>query len=986
MIKILKASAGSGKTFTLVNEYINILVNAQADFVSTHNLSAWHPNAHRTVLAITFTNNSTNEMKERIVHRLYTLAGTASNLADVYRHLLEDILNDYSMFRISTIDSFFTQIVRSFTRDLGIDTIPAIELDDMSIREQAVDNMLASLNTQRDNKPLLRYLTRISNDNMERGVSWNIRDFLLKISKIILSEEYLNMPESKRADFTAVETEQENLGTRIKVADAEISGIMNQLIKYINTLDGINGRTTKSIIEKRNIESAVFYKAPDERNWFNKNKGSQAEIDRLNEYVNIINNLRRKRNTLATTLKYINITGIVSRLRNEIEKVCHDNDSILISTATNLISTIIDNCDTPFIYERVGVTTDHYMIDEFQDTSHTQWNNLLPLLAETNARGKESLIVGDVKQSIYRWRNGDWNILNTGIERHFGSNVTTRPLNVNYRSHAEIIDFNNMLYAKLIPAIDHEVSVRTGGKANIASLYGEFMQDKPESIMTGGNVSYEFFNAQNNEFYNIALAHIVEKLNEYGCCEGKRAVLVRTRYEAALVAERLIEAGIPFYSTESLRIDKNTAVQFVIAIMRRLVHSDSELHRHTLLHYAHYLGITALTTDDNILPLTAIPLTEIVPRVAHMFHLTDSTNSCNRQALDTLHDTIRRFATQNEPSLVRFLDYWENHSSSINIPLPENDCAVRIITIHSSKGLQFEHVVLLMANNSWKCGIKDHGRDTEKYAFVTPPYTACNLPSTVIDVNSGDCKNSEYEHYHREEYVNCCIDNLNTLYVATTRAKINLDIIAQICQSKRQDEAKDIRCKAFPITTMLMKLLDATPSEVAEEEDGKEIPMSTSAIQQYTGLQAADDNMLFKINKPTAEQTKGIVSHKFLSLVTTDDDVEQALQRMMIDGDITPDDILGLRQLYTRVSSHGWFNPKYRVLIERDLLHNGLIIRPDRVNILDRRAIIIDYKFGERNDKYDKQVSAYCQAYHQMGYEVEGYIYYANNDKAERVV
>ena len=988
MIKVLKASAGSGKTYSLVEEYINLLIGAQADYVSMKTFSAWHPNVHRTLLAITFTNNSTNEMKERIVRRLFELAKSESELADVCQHLLGDILNDYSMFRISTIDSFFAQIIRSFTRDLGIDTVPAIELDDMSIREQAVDNILASLNTDKANKPLLRYLIRISNENMERGANWNIRDFLLKISKIILSEEYLNLQESKKADFSTVENEQESINTKIKVLDAEISNQFDTLIALINSSEGINRTTTKSITEKRNIGASVFSKSDDERNWFNKGKGSESEIDRLNACANVINRLKKQRNTLSVTLKYINITGIVSRIRREMEQVCQENDSILISTATHLISTIIDSCDTPFIYERVGVTTDHYMIDEFQDTSRTQWNNIMPLLTETNARGKESLIVGDVKQSIYRWRNGDWNILSNDIERQFEGYIKTRPLNINRRSCAEIIEFNNMLYSKLIPKIDSEVSRRTGKTSDIASLYNDMIQEKPEDIKTGGSVSYEFHDSDNKSFYDTALDRTAQLLCEYSLCGGTRAVLVRKKYEASLVAKRLIRAGIPFYSSESLRIDTNPAVQFVISIMNRLTHSNSELYQHLLIHYANSLGISALTTDENILPLIAIPLTEIVPYVARKFHLAEGANAANRQALDTLHDTIRRFATQNEPSLIRFLGFWETHSSLINIPLPEDANAVRIITIHSSKGLQFDHVILLMAENSWKCGIKDHGYDVEKYTFIDTPYTPNNLPATAIDINSKACLDSDYEEYHRKEYINCCIDNVNTLYVATTRAKIDLHVIAQIHIPDAKSEAKkDIRCRSFSVTTLLMNILGASPAEMANVQDETHEAIQSTEIPQFLETGATDVNIPLKINyQPTTEQTYGIVCHKFLSLIKTVNDVDSALRQMVTDGDIKADETAVLSNMFAKVSTHGWFAPEYTVYIERDILHDGQVIRPDRVNIIGNQAIIIDYKFGERNDRYNHQVSTYCQAYLNMGYNVEGYIYYANDDYVERVI
>ena len=508
-IKVYKASAGSGKTYTLVYEYIKFLFNAQSLMTSAlkqggdFSMHYSSMNLHRGILAVTFTNKSTAEMKERIVMALYELAkgeredyvkklrGDIPALSGVddaeigrrAKALLTDILQDYTQFRVSTIDGFFQQVVRSFARELNLNNQYQVELDTDRILEMAVDNMLASLgNSQQSTADgqqstlLLDWLTEFASENVVDGKSWNPRSAILGLAKLILTEDYLSQKEKFGFDLKRLKEYRDHIRKIIKKFDDDLKAVCDEAQKALSGVDGKEvfgdnriSRFDYEYLKGKNYElSATFVKGAESDDltvWckkkYQKDVSLQGVVSRLHECVKRIVDLcdvagdrYKEWQTAKIVNSYIYILGILNEVDRHVMEICREKDCLIISSTSDFINKIIDNSDTPFIYEKVGVRTEHFMIDEFQDTSRLQWSNFVPLLKEAVSQGNESMIVGDVKQSIYRWRNGDWRILHEGIGKEFKDYVKDVSLGENYRSAREVIEFNNKLYAEVPKLVD----------------------------------------------------------------------------------------------------------------------------------------------------------------------------------------------------------------------------------------------------------------------------------------------------------------------------------------------------------------------------------------------------------------------------------------------------------------------------------------------------------------------------------------------------
>ena len=446
-IKVYKASAGSGKTYTLVYEYIRYLYEAYLVKSQSTDLSL---NLHRSILAVTFTNKATAEMKERIIKSLYKLSiceekkylsflrrdinelkqTTDERIAQIAMRLLTDILQDYTQFRVSTIDGFFQQIVRSFARELNLNNQYKVELEIDRILEIAVDNMLTTLGDA-NKEQLLNWLTEFASEQVDNDKSWNPRSSILALAKLITTEEYVSQKKNFGFDLKKLNEYKKNLRGIITKYEADAEDICKQASDFLLTLPAskevmfdrrkISFFAYEYLKEKKFVLSKMFSDgalSTEVKDWFKgdykKDKSLSGFAEKLNEYASRLvahclpdGDSSKEYRTAKVVVSYLYILGILNEIDEHAMQVCRENDTLLISSTADFINKIIDNSDTPFIYEKVGVTTNHFMIDEFQDTSRLQWSNFVPLLRETDDNGNESMIVGDVKQSISRWRNGD---------------------------------------------------------------------------------------------------------------------------------------------------------------------------------------------------------------------------------------------------------------------------------------------------------------------------------------------------------------------------------------------------------------------------------------------------------------------------------------------------------------------------------------------------------------------------------------------------
>ena len=538
MLTVYRASAGAGKTHKLTGEYLTLLFTG--------------PGAFRRILAVTFTNKATDEMKTRIVDELYNLAsGRKSDYVELLKStysltevqvrkqaakILIDILHDYSAFNISTIDRFFQQTMRAFTREIGLQGGYGIEMDQELVLTTAIDNLLSDLEKP-ESKDLLGWLLRFAEDKIESGGEWNLRKDIMALSREVFKESYKAFSEAVGRDIEdkkaledyknelygiirSVEATAKELGERglailnkygLKVTDFKGGSrspltLLDRLVQgemkepsatFIGLADNLDGCFTKTVsLGTRQIIGCAF---------------EDGLNDCIKGIISLFGNLTAY-NTAREIVRYYYTLGILTDVSRQIAAYREEKNVMLIADTTELLSKVIEGSDAPFIYEKTGTHVDHYMIDEFQDTSGMQWNNFRPLIEESLAHSRDNLIVGDVKQSIYRFRNSDWKLLDEQVQADFSSEeIHEETLKDNWRSCRNIVEFNNALFTTLpgvLQAVYNEaLSVsslseeqRAAFFTKIMSAYDKsFQQVPPPFMQKDGHVRIEFLSGDNEK-------------------------------------------------------------------------------------------------------------------------------------------------------------------------------------------------------------------------------------------------------------------------------------------------------------------------------------------------------------------------------------------------------------------------------------------------------------------------------------------------------
>lgn len=614
-LKIYKASAGSGKTFRLALEYLKIALSNE-----------WN---YKNILAVTFTNKATTEMKERVIEELYVLAKekpsaylsllqeemglNAFEIADRARKSLKRILHDYSRFSISTIDSFFQRVIKSFNRELGINVAYQVDLEDNLILEEAVDELLLSIE---ENPELLEWLKKFANEKIREGRGWNLKNDIQKLGSQIYNETF------KALNTTLYE----------KINDKQfISGYKNELNRLIhqfeNNLKRIgragllmmqqHGVSVDDFKYKKTGAAASFQRladcdldkwpgkrvveaADDPEAWTKQNdktnvlQAAAALQPLLNEAVSFFYKKLHEYNTAKLIVSQLYTLGILVDLQAMVRKVTQEKGVVLISDSGTLLKSIIDDSDTPFIYEKTGVFYNHFMIDEFQDTSGLQWANFRPLITNALAENHLGMVVGDVKQAIYRWRSGDWNLLAREVNIQFPANgVEEETLQKNWRSTGNVIRFNNSIFQILPQLLQQNINAEleenrlTDPEMNqqVETIYGQSLQEiANQETDNSGAIRMRFFNKpkedEKEELQESILDELVERIKEVqdmGAKAREIAVLVRKKDEAKLIADRLLKEknddsvyNFNILSSESLYVKNSSAVSFVLALLQLL--------------------------------------------------------------------------------------------------------------------------------------------------------------------------------------------------------------------------------------------------------------------------------------------------------------------------------------------------------------------------------------------------------------------------------
>ena len=1066
---VYRASAGSGKTHRLTKEYLHLLFK--------------HPYAYRHILAVTFTNKATDEMKSRIVEELaklatgeksdyiedlaYEYAETYDRIRERARKTLINILHDYSAFSISTIDRFFQQTMRAFTREIGLGGGYNIELDTNKVLREAIDSMLSDLE-KKGNKQLLDWLIRFSEEKIENGETWNIRSDIQSLSSELFKESYKALGDQLQKD--------------IEDKDA-LSDYKKMLTGFINSFEKQSQQTGEkglNIMERFGLSPEDFRNGSRSafvsfRNWANgdikapgttfmalagnidswytaktdpaiKNKIEDAYNNGLNDCViEIIAHYNNSRyyQTAYEINRYYFTLGILRDVDVKIREYTFENNIMLISDTTELLNKIVEGSDSPFIYEKTGTYVDHYMIDEFQDTSGMQWANFRPLVKDSLAAGNRNLIVGDVKQSIYRWRNSDWKLLDEQLDIDFANeNIAHRSLDTNWRSTKNIIDFNNAIFQASATMLQAEYNAGLSAMADegeiafsskIERAYkGLYQHTSPGKADEKGRVKIEFIDtAENSDWQGHVLSQLpktIEELQDRGYALKDIVVLVRTKKEGAEVAATLLEykglhsgSGYKYdiISDEALFVDNSQSIKLIVSLLRYLKNPGDASLRNLAI-YEYYKLKEQLTPEDalqkhfsvtmdfpqdisdDFARIRELPLYEMAEAMFGLFH--DAMDENENIYIQALLDMVLDFTVRQSSDLDAFLQWWDETGKLKTIFTPDGQDAIRIMTIHKSKGLGFEVVIVPFCN--WEI---DHKLTTILWCQPqTEPFNRLHLVPVKY---SQKLKNTIFEYDYLNEKLHAYIDNLNILYVAFTRAKREL-----IAYSPRP--SKD---KVSNISSLLWMAINNTTEAIGDEtyinlpenmnaesgvfELGKDYSYTTQKWKIHieeikVGALPSisfDNRLKLKLNNKyffseNGKREYGTLMHEIISKVHTVADLEDIAESYLLSGDVTEAEkqniVETLDGFIRKEDVSAWYSGKYRVLNEVEILQpNGLFIRPDRVMVNDDEVIVIDYKFGEKEDKkYIRQVKYYMSQIGKMGYaNVRGYICYVVLGKVQEV-
>ncbi len=835
-LTVYKASAGSGKTFTLAVEYIKLLIR--------------DPQNYRYILAVTFTNKATEEMKTRILGKLY---GIANGLEDSESYLeqvrkafpklkdeqirgrardaLQLLIHHYNYFRVETIDSFFQSILRNLARELGLTANLQVGLNDKEVEHQAVDDIID--NIQQDNDPLLGWIMDFVQMKMDESKNWNVigqikefganifkdfyKDHQEELHRIMTDPKFFKAYTGKLRKLKAscdrlmksYAEEFEAIAKQHGLTDVNFSQGHKNAPGYFERLgkgDYVDDRMPNSYVAKAIADANSMIKKADvgkpESHAIVSEVGhllQRAEADRKKQ-VNVVN-------SVELTLKNINELRLLGRIEEEVRNINTANNNYPLSNTQKLLQDLISGQDSPFIYEKIGGQLHYIMIDEFQDTSTVQWQNFKILVDECISHHAGSLIVGDVKQSIYRWRNGDWRLLQ---ELTDGSDVRINAvsLDTNYRSQRRVIEFNNAFLhrAAEVTVEDAIEELRSYDAAeeiirearSIVEAYQEVAQKVPESRPEAGSVTIRLLSKDNYEECMVQeVKDTVEHLLSSGAPAKKIAILVRKNKYIELLAQYFQQNAIivngerqmvKMVSDEAFRLDASLAVCTIVRAMHVLANPKDRLAVAALVKTYQKVCMSKQMSDtelylgqDNLfklLPedmfirqeqLRSTPLMDLAERLYQIFEL----NRLEEQSayVCAFFDQIAVFLKNHSAGINGFLEEWEDNLCKKSIHSDEID-GIRLLTVHKSKGLEFDHVIIPFCD--WEI---EKSTDT---LWVTPQEAPYNeLPVVPVRLQAKKLQQSIYSAEYQSEHIKNLMDNLNILYVAFTRASHNLFVIGK---------------------------------------------------------------------------------------------------------------------------------------------------------------------------------------------------------------
>jgi ATP-dependent exoDNAse (exonuclease V) beta subunit len=1023
-LNIYNASAGSGKTYTITLEYLRWLLAAPA------------PGAFRSVLAVTFTNKATEEMKRRIVQALHHVADNrdttlSAALCDALQLAPDElrrratalrtaILHDYSHFAVSTIDKFFQKIIRAFMHEAGLLPEFTVELDTARLLAESVEKLLQDAVHDAALKDWLGVLVK---QRIEDGRSWDPRTNLTGIGVEVfkesfhrLGQEFQEKLKDKKFLTAYVETLQKLTGDFEKTMNAHAAAALQLIHKEGLCIDDFKNKKRSFVAYFNKIAageyapSANAVKAQNDiEQWYGSDGTKHAQIGRVYAALNAC--LTRaiahydahstSYHTAQQILQNIYGMGLLADIANNIAALSADENVMTISDSLTLLFKLINGNDTPFIYEKTGAAFRSFMLDEFQDTSDMQWNSLKPLLENGLAEGGSALIVGDVKQSIYRWRNGDWRILAYGLDRDLGTFAPAhRVLDTNWRSAQAIVTSNNALFGKL-PQLLRQRLADTFEEAGfndeqlshaVTDAYKNASQHTARRDVEG-YVRMEILDhtpeAPAPEQALQKTRELVAELQRRGYKLPDIGILVRKNTEGEAVAKALLEDGVPVISQDALFLAHSPAVQFITGLLHQAIYSDDKINRQCIENFLAKKGIpVAADFDAWLAGLAAQPLTEVVEHIIERFKLDELKEEM--PFVQELHDVMLNYGTKETGDIYSFVAWWAEKGEKQTLAIAGEQDAVQILTIHKSKGLQFRVVIIPFC--AWPVEPKPNTLFWAKSAeapFNSLPYLPLNYKKDLANT----CFRADYFTEKTQAY----IDNLNLLYVAFTRAEEELHLFAF-----------KPRNNSYSVADLLEQGLGGACFEAGQKlptvtashaERGKTITLPQYPSHPYTNQLRLKHREEKYDEAGASMRDYGILMHRAFSEMKTAGDLEQAIHSLILHGFITGNErtTSDLRQKMEEAmkqpNATSWFDGSWEVHTEADILLPGTggaiqQLRPDRVMIKDGKVVVVDYKFGALEDAaHETQVKKYINCLQNIGYDrVEGYLWYVSKNKVHSVL